>query len=130
MSNEFDTPTETSVVKLMRGIVTDVQTLVKQQLALFRHEIKVDLDNAREGVVLLGMGLAILIIGGGLIGAMLVHLLAALAPQMPLWGSYGIVGVSIGVLGGICIAAGLKKFKHIELPEVEALHELKEKLDG
>lgn len=45
---------EPSVTSLLSGIVNDAQELIKQQLLLFRHELKDDVNKAREVLPSLG----------------------------------------------------------------------------
>ena len=127
MSSDLETRPEGDVVALVGGIITDVHALIEQQLALFQHEIKGQVSQAREAGSLVAAGLSVLVMGGVLLGGMLVHLLLWLAPALPLWGCYGIVGAPVAGLGGILCLVGIRKFKHFETPGVEPARKLKEK---
>ncbi len=128
MSNDLEMRPESGVVALMGGIITDVHVLVKQQLALFRHEIKGEVSHAREAGSLVAAGLSVIVMGGVLLGGMSVHFLMWLAPVLPLWGCYGIVGAPVVGLGGILCLVGIRKLKHFDAPSVEAARELKGKV--
>jgi hypothetical protein len=131
MSNGLETRPETGVMELVSGIITDVHVLMRQQLALFQHEIKGEIGHAREAGSLVAIGLAIVVMGGVLLCGMLVHLLARMAPGLPLWGCYGIVGAPVAGLGGILCLVGIQKFKHFNnATTVEPARDLKEKVDG
>lgn len=130
MPNDLETRQEAGVMDLVSGIITDVHVLVNQQLALFRHEIKGDIGHVQQAGSLLAAGLAIVILGGFLLCGMLVHLLAWMAPGLPLWGCYGIVGVPIAVLGGILSLAGMRRFKKFNIAAVEPAYDTKEIVDG
>jgi hypothetical protein len=130
MSNDRETRQEAGVMELVNGIITDVHVLTKQQLALFRHEIKGEIGHAREAGSLVAAGLAIVAMGSVLLCAMLVHLLVRMAPDLPLWGCYGIVGTPIAVLGSILCLVGIQRFRYFNTPSVELAHDLKEKVDG
>jgi len=110
----------------MTGIVNDMQALFKQQLALFRHEVQADIQKTKEGVLSLGIGLGIVLLGGILLALMLVHLLHWSAPEIPLWGSYGIVGVVFLVAGGILCYMGKKIFDSFSPLPHESVQALKE----
>ncbi len=128
MSNELETQPEAGVIALVGGVLTDVQVLIKQQLALFQHQIKRELSHALEPGVFVAIGLSAVVIGGVLLGGMLVHFLSWIAPVLPLWGYYGIVGIPVAALGGILCLVGIRKFKNFDIPSVEPAQELKEKV--
>ena len=130
MSNDLKTRPEPGVMDLLNGIITDIHVLVRQQMALFRIEIKDEIGHAREAGSLVAVGFAIVVMGGVLFCEMLVRLLAWMAPAVPLWGCYGIVGVPIIVLGGILCLAGIQKFGYFNTTIIEKPHEFKEKTDG
>ncbi len=130
MSNDLETRPDRGVMKLVSGIVTDVHVLTEQQLALFRHEIKGEIGHAQEAGSLVAVGLAILVMGSVLLCGMLVHLLAQTAPELPLWGCYGIVGTPIAVLGGILCVTGLQRFRYFKSPTLDTAPDLKRNIDG
>jgi len=130
MSNEQTTRPGSSVAGLVSGIVTDFQVLIRQQLALSRHEIKSEIGQAQMAGYFVATGLAIAVMGSVLLCGMAVHLLARLAPQLPLWGCYGIVGAPIAILGGILCMVGIQRFGSLNTATVELTRGLKEKLDG
>jgi uncharacterized protein YacL len=98
MATNLQTDPGPGLGELVSGIVQDAQELIGQQLALFKQEMRQDLKKAREGVGLLALAAGTLLVGSILLGLMLVHLLFWLAPSLPLWSCYAIVG---GVLAGI-----------------------------
>ncbi|MBI5091869.1 MAG: phage holin family protein [Candidatus Hydrogenedentes bacterium] len=130
MSNDLETRPEVRVTELVNDIITDVQVLITQQLALFRHEIKGEIGRAREAGSLVVVGLGIVVMGCLLLCGMLVHLLAQIAPDLPLWACYGIVGAPIAALGGILCLLGIQRFGYFNRGTVELAHDLKEKVDG
>jgi len=130
MSNDSDTRPEAGVLELLSGIITDVHVLTKQQLALFRYETKVEIGHAREAGTLLAVGFAIVAMGGLLLCGMLVHLLARMASDLPLWGCYGIVGAPIAAIGGILCFVGIQKFRSVNTMSIEPTHALRENVDG
>jgi uncharacterized membrane protein YqjE len=117
--------TDQSVTHLVTGIVSDLQDLIKQQLALFRSEVRNDVQKAREAAIPLIIGLSFAMVGAGLLVLMLVHLLHWATP-IPMWGCYAIVGAGSMLLGGALYYGGMKKLESIHpLPE-ESAQALKE----
>ena len=63
-----ETGSEPSVTSLLSGIVNDAQELIKQQLELFKHELKDDMKRAQEGLPSLGLGVALAVAAIFLLG--------------------------------------------------------------
>jgi len=126
MLNDLGTGTSPSITGLVSGIVNDAQELIKQQMTLFRHELQVDIRKTKEGVLSLGIGLGVAALGGLMLVFMLVHLLQSLAPELPLWGCYGIVGGMLIAVGGILCYAGKKIFDSFSPLPNESVQALKE----
>jgi len=125
MANDLHTGTEPSLTGLVAGIINDAQELVKQQLALFKQEVKDDVRKTKEAALSLSVGLGILVMGGILLGLMLVHLLNDKL-LLPLWSCYGIVGLVFAACGGALFYTGKRQFESFNpLPDqsVEALKE-------
>jgi uncharacterized membrane protein YqjE len=100
-------PDQQSLNALVGGIVSDVQTLLKQQLQLTRKELQSDLAKtaraailAAIGTVLTGFGIMILCV----MLALLIHW--SVSPpnidqgRIPLWGCFALVGVALTAVGG------------------------------
>jgi hypothetical protein len=126
MSNNPKSRPETGIVELVSGIIDDVHVLVRQQAALLRHEIRGEVGHAREAGSLVAVGLAIVAVGSIFLCGMLVHLLARLAPGLPLWGCYGIVGAPVAALGGYLCLMGIHKFRYFDSPTAEPARDRKE----
>src|SRR5438132_3036731 len=111
MATDLRTGTEPTLTGLVTGIINDAQDLLKQQLALFRQEIKDDVRKTKEAALSLSLGIGMVVVGGLLLCAMLVHLLHWAAPLLPLWSCYGIVGVVFLACGGAFFYAGKKRLQ-------------------
>jgi uncharacterized membrane protein YqjE len=112
MMPEVDSyPSQQSMTALVRGILNDVQSLIKQQTDLVRHEIRKDLDKARDGLLFLAFGMGVTLVGGLLFCLMPVYLLWWAVPALPLWACFGIVGGLFLILGACAVYAALKKFQ-------------------
>jgi len=114
-----------SITGLLSGIVKDMQELTRQQLTLFKEEVKDDFRKTREVAVSWAIGLGAAGIGILLLAFAVAHLLAWGTP-LPLWASFGIVGAAALAAGGALLYAGQKKLESFNpLPEqtVRALKE-------
>jgi hypothetical protein len=124
-TDTYAPPDERSVTSLVSGIVNDAQTLMQQQLALFREEIRTDLRKTKEAVTALVAGVAVAALAVGPLVFLFVALLHELA-LWPWWASALTVGVVLAVAGGALIAVGVQRFRSFNpLPDqsVEALKE-------
>lgn len=116
MTDKIETLPEPSVMRLVGGIITDVHALIEQQLALFRLELTGKINHTREAAMFLAAGMSIGIVGGGLLGVMLVHGIAQLVPDLPLWSCYAIVGLPVAGLGFSLCMIGAVKFGSVHAP--------------
>jgi hypothetical protein len=126
MSPDLQTDSSLGLTPLISGIISDAQTLLRQQLTLFQSEVKNDLGRTRDAAVPLGIGMAVSLMAGVFIFLMVAHLLVWLWPELPLFAAYGIVGVFLGIVGGSLVLVGRSKFAAFTpLPEksVEGLKE-------
>lgn len=124
-TDTYAPPDESSVTSLVSGIVNDAQSLMQQQLALFREEIRTDLRKTKEAVTALAAGGTVAALAVGPFVFMLVALLHELA-LWPWWASALLVGVVFAIVGGALIAVGVQRFRSFNpLPDqsVEALKE-------
>ena len=101
------TSSDPSVTSLLSGIVNDAQELIKQQLQLFKHELKDDMKRAQEALPSLGVGVTVALAAVFLLGLTIAHLLywgfnpapGAGPEHFPLWACYAIVTVVFGAVG-------------------------------
>jgi hypothetical protein len=126
MSSNLHTEGGAGVTQLVSGIIGDAQELMKQQLALFRHEVQEDFRKTKEAALSLICGVATFQIGAVLLCFMLVHLISYLAPRLPLWGCFGIVGAALAAIGGAIFAAAVARFKSFNPLPDESARALKE----
>ncbi len=126
MADHVQTVSEGSLTGLVTGIVNDAQELVKQQFALFKHEVKEDLHKTLQAAIALGIGVAVAVVGALSWWLMIVFLLAWAFPVVPLWGWFGIVGFLFLVAGALLFYAGkakLESFNPLPDQSAEALRE-------
>src|SRR5919198_4539257 len=123
--NETSSHAEPSLAQLLTGIATDAKELVRQELALAKHEIREDLRKTKTAVLSLGIGVGVAAIGGLLLILMLVHLLQALA-GLPLWTCYGIVGGLFVIVGGVLLVIAKHTSARIEGVPQQTVETMKE----
>ncbi len=112
------TGTTGSVAPLVAGIVEDLQELIKQNLALFKVEVREDFKKTKEAAAVLGVGIGLALVGALHLTLMLVFLLwwafdpaARAASGLPLWVCFAIVG---GLFAGVGVALYLKGKKKLD----------------
>jgi len=126
MASDLHTEAEFSVTSLLQGIVSDAQELLQQQLALFRAEIKDDFRKTVGILIAIVSGAFMVAVGGALLCFMMVHLLNSVAPTLPLWGCFGIVGGGVALIGGIVAYVAVARFKTFNPLPDESVQALKE----
>jgi hypothetical protein len=101
---------QVSVGELVGGIVSDAQNLLKQQMALFRHEVKEDFRKTLEASGAMAGGALLLLVALIVLSFMLAHWINESA-QLSLPTSFGLVGGGLAILGGVLFAGGMYRFK-------------------
>jgi hypothetical protein len=125
MATDIQTGPDTSMTGLVNGIITDVQDLFKQQVALLRVEIRDDLAKAKEAGVSLAIGGGLAGIGGILLGAMLA-LVLSWATGWAAWVGFGIVGTVLMIAGLALCWAGMKRLETVKTVPVQSVEAVKE----
>jgi len=121
MPNEVHAPPETGMTSLLSGIISDFGDLIRQEIRFAKAEVKSDLGKTRDAITVLAIGIGIASVSGLLLLWMLVHLLHWLTipadavnpdpAKLPLWACFGIVGVSLGLIGWFTAQTGLRKLQ-------------------
>ena len=88
-----------TLLSLVRGIVDDAKQLVLGQYELRKYQTLHQVAKAKAVAIWTGIGIAFAGIGTILVTLMVVHLLHEVL-DLPLWGSYGIVGIVLIAIGG------------------------------
>jgi Putative Actinobacterial Holin-X, holin superfamily III len=92
-----------SLRELIADLKIDVQTLVRQEIALARAEIREELRTILLTAAALAAGLFTLAVAGLWVLIAVTRGLAAIF-EWPLWGVYAAVGVVLGAVGVILLA--------------------------
>jgi hypothetical protein len=130
MANEVHTSSEPTATGLLRGIISDIGDLLRQELRFARTEFRTDLRKSKEAVTVLALGVGTAIMGVLLLALMLVFLLHWLTVPtgvvsdpavVPLWGCFGIVSALFLITGAGLVWLGYKKFESFNpLPDETA----------
>jgi uncharacterized membrane protein len=116
---------EPTLAQLVSDLVSDAKQLMRQELALAKHEIHEEVRKTKVALVSLGAGISIVAIGGLLLIVMLVHLLNALT-GLPLWACYGIVGGVCAIVGVVLLYRGKQQMSQIDMVPQQTVETMKE----
>jgi hypothetical protein len=114
-----------SLATLVGGIVSDLQTLIRQELQLARREVQQEFEKVKFGVAFLAAGAGLLALAVIPLLFMLVYLIKAYT-TIPDWGCFGIVGGGFALVGGLLIAAGVAKFRQFHLVPPQTAETMRE----
>jgi len=128
MATEMRSTFHPTVTTLLRGIVCDAQELVRQQIVLFKQELRDDFRKTRDAAILMAAGFGALAIGCGFFMVMLPLLLNWLVPAIPLWGCFGIFSLAILLAGGVFMFVGIRRFQSVDPLHNQSVEALKENL--
>jgi len=116
---------EPTLAQLVSELVSDAKQLLRQEVALAKHEIQEEIRKTKVAVVSLGAGIGIAALGGLLLIIMLVHLLNALT-ELPLWACYGIVGGICALVGIVLLYLGKKQMTRIDMVPQQTVETMRE----
>jgi len=115
-----------SMTELVGGIVSDLQTLLRQELHLAKTEIRQEWDKTKSAAGSMAAGAGLLTVAGLLLSFALVHLLSALAPGLPLWACFALASVALGLIGGVLVVAGRTKASEVHIIPQQTAESMKE----
>jgi hypothetical protein len=118
-------PREPTVTQLLTGLMQDAQQLLRQEVTLAIHELRMELRTTRRAGISLGIGIGLAAVGGWLLILMLVHLLHALT-ALPLWACYGIVGGLGAGVGVVLLVLGTQTLAQLHLVPQDTVDTMKE----
>ncbi|HAP40262.1 MAG TPA: hypothetical protein DCQ94_10970 [Nitrospira sp.] len=121
----MENPHPPSIAALLQGLLEDVRVLIGQTVRLARDEMKLERQKLTSLVMRIGIGLAMAFMTSVLSLFMLVHLLHGWS-GLPLWASYGIVGLLCALLAGMLLASAASLGATLRLWPFRTLHSIKE----
>ncbi len=99
-----------SIGGLVRGILTDLRTLIREEIALARIEISEQAGKARAAAMSFGVAAAALLFGGTFLLIALATGIAELL-DLPVWVGFLIVAVLLSAIGFVMLSSGRKQLR-------------------
>jgi drug/metabolite transporter (DMT)-like permease len=117
-----------STAGLVGGIVSDLQDLVRKEIALARQETLEEIGKLKTAGVALAAAGATLAVGGVLLVLSLAQGLADLV-NWPAWASYVLVGGVLAIVGFILLSLAQKRLTHIHPVPEKTVETVKENVE-
>jgi uncharacterized membrane protein YqjE len=114
-----------SLGTLVRGILMDLRTLIREEIALARVEIKEQATRARAAALSFGIAAGALLFGATFL---LVAIAMALADLLnwPVWAGFLAVAILLALIGVVTLASGRKQLRTVHTVPEETVTTLKE----
>ena len=125
MADRITTDSSPSMASLLGGIVSDIQTLVRQEITLAKTELLSEWDKAKTAAGSMAAGVATLAVGGLLLLLTVVCVLHEVA-GLPWWASFLIVGGVLTSLGLVLYYTGRNKAAQVHVVPPQTAETLKE----
>ena len=114
-----------SIGSLVRGILNDLRTLIREEIALARVELREQAGRARAAALSFGIAAAALAFGGiFLLVASALGIAALLG--WPAWSGFLVVAIVLCIGGYITLASGRKQMAGVRAVPEETMTTLKE----
>jgi len=114
MAQDSSLRSEPSVSTLIGGIVNDAKDLLLNEFTIAKLEMQQEIRKTKSAALAFAMGAGVVGIGGLFLVLMCVHGLVVLL-DIPLWGSYGLVGGFLFLVGAIVLARGKQTAEQIDV---------------
>ena len=114
-----------STGSLIRGILNDLRTLIREEIALARAEMREQAGRARSAALSFGIAAAALAFGGTFL---LVAIALGIATLLgwPAWAGFLIVALLLGIGGYVTLSSGRKQLARVHAMPEETVTTLKE----
>ena len=114
-----------SIGGLVRGILTDLRTLIREEISLARVEIREQAGRARAAAMSFGIAAAALLFGATFL---LIALATGIAELLdwPVWSGFLIVAVLLSLVGFVMLSSGRKQLQTVHAVPTETVSTLKE----
>jgi uncharacterized membrane protein YqjE len=100
-----------SIPEILQDVLTNIQDIVRAEVRLAKAELGEELNAARSGGLLIGIG-AVAAIFSTLF--LLLACVYALARVVPDWAAALIVAAAVGIAAAVTLSLGLKRLKTIQ----------------
>lgn len=120
------TPEPESVGRIIKGLLEDISTLFRSEIALAKIEIRQSVAGFGGAGALFGAAVVLALVGVAFIFVTLVLLLALV---MPAWLAALVVAILLFVLAGLAGWLGYRKLKKIEIAPMGAIQGMKDDVE-
>jgi hypothetical protein len=103
----------------------DVRTLVQQEMALGRAEILQQINKTKRAAIAMSAGIGVAAVGVLFLLLLLVYAIHE-PGGLPLWGSFGIVGGVLFVVGCILFFVGKRQASQVSVVPRQTIESIKE----
>jgi hypothetical protein len=100
-----------SIPEILQDVLTNIQDIVRAEVRLAKAELGEELNRARTGGLLIGVGAVAAIF---CVLFVLLTCVYGLGLIMPNWAAALIVAAAVGLAAAVTLSLGLKRFKAIE----------------
>ena len=114
-----------SIGDLVRGILMDLRTLIREEIALARVEIREQATRARAAAMSFGIAVGALL-AGGMFLLIAIALGVADLLNWPVWAGFLVVAALLALIGFVTLSSGRKQLHEIRAVPQETVHTLKE----
>jgi hypothetical protein len=117
--------TDESIGGILRGVLMDLRTLVREEIALARVEIREQLGRAQGAAISFGIAAVSLAFGATFL---LIALATGIADALdwPVWAGFLIVAALLSLIGAVTFASGRKQIQQVNPVPAETVSTLKE----
>jgi len=100
-----------SIPEILQDVLTNIQDIVRAEVRLAKAELGEDLNRARSGGLLIGVGAVAAIFSALFV---LLACVYGLSLVMPNWAAALIVAAAAGAAAAVTLSLGVKRFKTIQ----------------
>jgi hypothetical protein len=116
------------MASLLGGIISDIQTLVRQEITLAKTELLSEWDKAKTAAGSMAVGATVLALGGFFLCVTVVCVLHEVA-GLPWWASFLIVGGVLTGLGLVLFYTGRNKAAQVHVVPPQTAETMRENVE-
>jgi len=122
---ESPTANQESIGSILRGLLMDLRTLIREEISMARVEIREKAGRARGAALSFGIAAASLAFG---VTFLLIAIATAIADYFdwPVWAGFIVVAILLSLIGFVTLASGRKQLQQVRAVPEETVSTLKE----